>query len=154
RGCYRRCPSAAGQGAADDLEHGGLATGLGFVHDADEPLQHAYLKEHPGAILFDDTYGIDDTIEAPHFNNELAAKSGLPAAYDFGVQRSAWLAHMVTDWCGDDGFVTGLDIRLRRPNYLGDTLWLDGTVTEKRRDEIGDLIELVVRATNPHHELD
>jgi hypothetical protein len=116
-------------------------------------LQHSYLKEHPGALVFDESLGIDDTIEAPHFNSDLAQKSGMPAAYDFGVQRSAWLAHMLTDWCGDEGFVTDLDIRLRRPNYLGDTLWLEGSVTGKRREERGDLIDCVVKATNQRGEV-
>jgi acyl dehydratase len=116
-------------------------------------LQHRYLKEHPGALLFDDSFGIDDTIEAPHFNSELARKAGMPAAYDFGVQRSAWLAHMLTDWCGDDGFVTDLDIRLRRPNYLGDTLWLEGFVKQKRHEEQGDFIDCYVKATNQRREV-
>ena len=116
-------------------------------------LQHTYLKNHPGAQLFDEAYGIDDTIEAPHLNAELARKSGLPNSYDFGGQRTAWLAHMLTDWCGDDGFVTGIDMRLRRPNFIGDTLWLDGTVTALRSSDEGDVVDCSIRAVNQRGEV-
>jgi hypothetical protein len=116
-------------------------------------LQHTYLKNHPGARLFDDAYGIDDTIEAPHLNAELARKSGLPNSYDFGGQRTAWLAHMLTDWCGDDGFVTSIDMRLRRPNFIGDTLWLDGAVTALRSSDQGDVVDCSIRAVNQRGEV-
>jgi acyl dehydratase len=116
-------------------------------------LQHTYLKNHAGALLFDDAYGIDDTIEAPHFNADLARKSGLPNSYDFGGQRTAWLAHMLTDWCGDDGFVTDIDTRLRLPNYVGDTLWLDGAVTSKRHADVGEVIDCSIRAVNQRGEV-
>jgi hypothetical protein len=131
----------------------GWLIGWGSFFTQTNRLQHTYLKSHPGALLFDEAFGIDDTIEAPHFNSELARKSGLPAAYDFGVQRSAWLAHMLTDWCGDDGFVTDVNVRLRRPNYLGDIMWLEGTVTGKRREEEGDVIDCSVKATNQRGEV-
>lgn len=116
-------------------------------------MQHTYLKEHPGAMILDEVFGIEDTIEAPHFNSDLARKSGMPAAYDFGGQRTAWLAHMLTDWCGDDGFVTDISARLKRPNYLGDTLWLSGVVTGKRRTDDGDVIDCAVKGTNQRGEV-
>jgi acyl dehydratase len=128
-----------------------LGWGSSFIQT--NRLQHTYLKDHPGAIIFDEVYGIDDTIEAPHFNAALAQKSGLPTAYDFGVQRSAWLAHMLTDWCGDDAFVTDLDVRLRRPNYLGDIMWLEGSVIGKRTESQGDIIDCSVKATNQRGEV-
>jgi acyl dehydratase len=131
----------------------GWLLGWGSLMAQTNRLQHAYLKEHPGAMVFDDNYGVEDTIEAPHFNNQLAQRAGLPAAYDFGVQRTAWLAHMLTDWCGDDGFVTELDVRLRRPNYLGDTLWLEGTVKAKRTDDISDLVVCELKAINQRDEV-
>src|SRR6202167_21126 len=127
-----------------------LGWGSSFIQT--NRLQHTYLKDHPGAIIFDDVYGIDDTIEDPHFNAALAQKRGLPTAHDFGVQRSAWIAHMLTDWCGDDGFVTDLVVRLRRPNYLGDVMWLEGTVTGKRKESQGDVIDCSVKATNQRGE--
>jgi len=104
-------------------------------------------------VLLDEFYGIEDTIEAPHFNADLARKGGMPNAYDFGGQRAAWLAHLLTDWCGDEGFVTDLDVRLRRPGYIGDAFWLDGTVTGKRRGAAGDVIECAVSATNQRGEV-
>jgi acyl dehydratase len=126
----------------------GWLVGWGSFITATNRLQSAYLKKHPGAMLFDDEYGIEDNIEAPHFNAPLAQKGGMPASYDFGTQRTAWLAHMITDWCGDDGFITAMAVRLLRPNFIGDTTWLDGTVTGKHRDDRGDVVDCEIRATN------
>jgi acyl dehydratase len=104
-------------------------------------------------MIFDDTYGIEDTIESPHFNADLARKSGMPNAYDFGGQRTTWMTHMLTDWCGDDGFVTDISARIKRPNYIGDTLWLDGVVIGKRRTDEGDFVDLEVKGTNQRGEV-
>jgi acyl dehydratase len=111
-------------------------------------LQHQYVKAHPGAYIFDEEMGIDDVIEAPHFNSALARKTGMAAAYDFGGQRIAWLSHLITDWCGDDGFLTELTARLRQPNYLGDTAWIDGHVTGKTQTPQGWAIAVALTVTN------
>ena len=34
--------------------------------------------------------------------------------------RVNWLGHLVTNWCGDWGFVRRLDVRISIPNLVGD----------------------------------
>jgi acyl dehydratase len=66
-----------------------------------------------------------------HQNHEVARAIGMPGAYDNGHQRMAWLAHAVTNWMGDDGFLRNLDVKIVRPNVFGNTTWMRGAITEK-----------------------
>jgi acyl dehydratase len=116
-------------------------------------MQHAYVQQHPGARLLDSATGIEDVIEAPHLNSEIARTTGMPAAYDFGGQRVSWLAHLVTDWCGDDGFLSDLKVDLLRPNYVGDTTWIEGTVVATSRTHEGWRVECALTANNQRGEL-
>ena len=36
---------------------------------------------------------------------EHAHEIGMPGAYDQGWQRISWAGHLLTNWCGDRGFV-------------------------------------------------
>jgi acyl dehydratase len=116
-------------------------------------MQYSYLREHPGARLFDASMGVDDVIEAPHFSPYLARESGMATAYDFGAQRISWIAHLLTDWCGDSGYLSDLFVRLVRPNYVGDTTWIEGNVTNTNHTAHGWVIECAVSATNQRGEL-
>jgi hypothetical protein len=111
-------------------------------------MQYLYTQEHPGALLMDEVAGIEDVIEAPHLNSEMARTTGMPAAYDFGGQRISWMAHMITDAFGDDAFLTELTVNLRTPNYLGDTTWIDGHITGKTETDDGWKIDCEMVATN------
>ena len=71
-----------------------------------------------------------------HQDDASAQRIGMPAPYDNGNQRTAWGAHLVTNWMGDDADLLRLRVEIRRPNVFGDTLWLRGTVTAKRDDEV------------------
>jgi acyl dehydratase len=92
-------------------------------------IAHRYLQEHSRAGLEDPRSNIQDTIEGVHWDPYLAQASGMSRCYDFGTQRVSWVAHLLTDWFGDDGFLVELDVRVRRPNFVGDTTWLRGEVT-------------------------
>jgi hypothetical protein len=41
----------------------------------------------------------------------------------------SWASHLITDWAGDHGFLSELDLQLVRPNILGDITWISGEVT-------------------------
>ena len=134
---------------------------VGFVMGWGSPLcptnriASLYLAEHLGARLHDDRMNVHDTLEGPHWEPYLARKGGMGGSYDFGAQRVCWLAHLLTDWCGDDGFLSALEVRLRRPNLVGDTTWLDGEVSAVREPEPGDdgvLVDCSLRATNQRGE--
>jgi hypothetical protein len=131
----------------------GFLLGWGSPMCQTNRIAHQYLAEHPGARLFDSERGIEDTLEAAHWDPYFAQMSGLPDGYDFGCQRISWLAHLVTDWCGDEGFLSDLHVFLRRPNHLGDTTWLSGRVVGKRQSEDGGLVDCELTATNQRGDI-
>ena len=57
------------------------------------------------------------------------------ASFDFGPQRICWLTQAITDWMGDHGMLVKMSARLRRPNLVGDTNTVRGTVTRTYRDD-------------------
>jgi hypothetical protein len=65
----------------------------------------------------------------------VARAIGIPAAYDNGTQRIGWVAHAVTNWMGDAGFLRNLTVQIRRPNMFGNTTWCKGRVASKSVDE-------------------
>jgi len=76
--------------------------------------------------------GIPDVIEAVHWDDGIAQRTGNPLAYDYGAARTAWMTHVITNWQGDDGWLRMIDTDIRRFVYIGDTVWAKGHVTGKR----------------------
>lgn len=107
----------------------GFLLGFGCPLAPANRIHHAQLRDHPGAAMVHPVTGIEDNIEAPHWDRDLARASGMPDGYDFGAQRVSWMSHLLTDWAGDAGFITSLSARIRRPNILGDITWVSGKVT-------------------------
>ena len=89
-----------------------------------------YLRRHPAAAVLNG-YGIPEPPEAVHWDTALARSVGVPEAYDYGPERISWLAVMLTNWIGDNGFLEELYCEIRRFNLIGDTTYCRGTIIEK-----------------------
>lgn len=116
-------------------------------------LMYQYLRDHPGARLVNSGTGIEDSIAAGHWDPYFSRQSGLPRPYDVATVRAAWFAHLLADWMGDDGFITEINMRVRKPNFVGDTTWLSGSVVRKRDAEPGGLVECELLARNQRDEV-
>jgi acyl dehydratase len=66
---------------------------------------------------------------AGHTREDVAHEVGMPGTYNNGTQTMGWIGHAVQNWMGDDGFMSELTVRLRRPAIFGDTVWCRGQVT-------------------------
>jgi acyl dehydratase len=115
-------------------------------------IAYRYLEEHPRAGLEDPRTNIQDTIEGVHWDPYLAEISGMARCYDFGAQRVSWTAHLLTDWFGDDGFLTELEVRVRRPNFVGDTTWISGEVTAVADEDDSVVAEVSLTGVNQRAE--
>jgi acyl dehydratase len=104
--------------------------GFGTVFVRAHRIWHDFRMRHPGAGV-KDQHGVWDVPERVHWDEELAASIGMPGPYDYGPQRIAWIDHRVADWMGDDGWMKQLKVKLTAPNWVGDTTWIRGSVTEK-----------------------
>ncbi len=88
--------------------------------------------------------GYSDSLKAPHTTVKnpvtgwpvkysqqhedflLASQRGMPAPFDNGVMRLAWISPMLTNWIGDSGTLKRLSIQILEPNLYGDTTWYRG----------------------------
>jgi acyl dehydratase len=94
-------------------------------------------------------FGAWDVVQRVHWDTELARKVGVPATYDIGPMRWAWLIHYCTNWGGDDAWLFRVRGEFRKFNYMGDTTWITATVTDARvDDELGPLVDIEVVGTN------
>jgi acyl dehydratase len=118
------------------------------------PLRYAHkLRKRMPAFYVNDEYGVPDIVQRLHWDQSRAEAVGLPAPYDYGQMRTAWLTHVVTNWMGDDAWLWSLENQLRGFNFLGDTHWCSGEVTDKRVQDGHHVVELALRATNQKGEL-
>ena len=71
---------------------------------------------------------------------------GVPEAYDYRPERVAWIATMLTNWIGDDGFLKELYCEVRRFNMIGDLTTCRGTVVSK--DDATGTVKLEIEAVD------
>lgn len=107
-----------------------------------------YRRRHPADAYTDPKTQSKDHPARGHTEDFMAGEVGMPGRYDSGLQRICWLGQVVTNWMGDDGDMTALKVRLRRPNIFGDTQWCSGTVVGKRSDGEDHLVDIELRAVN------
>jgi acyl dehydratase len=77
-----------------------------------------------------------------HLQDSIARLSGLPYAQAFGTHMETMLSHAVTNWMGDDGFVTKLDSQLRTPLFHGEMSRTYGRVARKYVENGEPLVDL------------
>ncbi len=104
--------------------------GFGTVFVRAHRQWHEFRQRHPG-VGVKDKFGVWDVPERVHWDENLAASVGMPGPYDYGPQRIAWIDHAIAEWIGDDGWLRRLTVKLTAPNFVGDTSWICGSVTEK-----------------------
>lgn len=88
-----------------------------------------------------------------HHRESVAKEVGVPGIYDYGPQRSAWMATLVTNWMGDAGVLKRIKTELRRFNTMGDTTWCRGKVARKYMQDGHALVDLEIWGENQRKEL-
>lgn len=116
------------------------------------PLKFAHqLRKRMPAFFQPDEYGVPDVVQRLHWDAARAHALGIPAPYDYGQMRTAWVAHLLTNWIGDDGWLAELDLQIRGFNYHGDIHNCTGTVSAKGEASEGR-VAVDVLATNQRDE--
>jgi hypothetical protein len=123
--------------------------GIGFGLYGFGPARYAWkLRNRAPALYTPDPYGVPDSVQRIHWDEELAAKLGQPAPFDYGQMRTCWITHLLTNWMGDDAWLFAVDLDARGFNYVGDTHWCRGEVAAVGMGEHGPYAEIAFRATN------
>ena len=103
---------------------------LGIYLVGNKVAANLYAK-HP-ALMIPNEQGIPEPPQRVHWDNAFTQRLlGLPGAYDLGPERCSWLIQGMTDWIGDAGFLTRIEVQYRKFNYMGDVTWIRGRVNEK-----------------------
>src|SRR5262249_1591365 len=122
--------------------------GWGSLYVRAHGLAFDLFDRHP-ALGIPNAFGVPEPPERVHWDDDLARAVGVPAPYDYGPERVAWLGHLVTNWMGDDGFLRRLNVRVLRHNLIGDTTWCRGEVAAKEPEGV---VHLTLRAENQRGE--
>ncbi len=134
----------------------GVAYTLGAVGEtfirAERLMYRTYIKEHP-LVGVRNRQNIPEPPVRVHWEGDLASNIGVPAAYDFGGQRIAWISHVMTDWIGDEGFLKTIEGRFVRFNYVGDVQWFTARVVDKYKEGSDHLIKCEIEAVNQRNEI-
>lgn len=125
--------------------------GWGSLYVRAHGLAFDLFERHP-ALGIPNEFGVPEPPERVHWDPALARAVGVPAPYDYGPERVAWLGHLVTNWMGDDGFLARLSVQVRRHNLIGDTTWCRGRVTATRVVEGRGEVQIDLTAVNQRHE--
>jgi acyl dehydratase len=129
-----------------------FAQGWGGLYIRANKLAWRQLQKHPG-LGIPNKFGIPDVPERVHWEDDLATLVGTPAAYDYGPERCSWMSHHLTNWMGDSGFLRRLEVKIRRHNPVGDTLYINGEVKRTFEEDGSQYAEIAQQAINQDSEL-
>ncbi len=125
--------------------------GWGSLYVRAHGLAFDLFERHP-ALGIPNEFGVPEPPERVHWDADLARAVGVPAPYDYGPERVAWLGHLVTNWMGDAGTLARLNVQIRRHNLIGDTTWCRGRVAAKTVLEARGEVTLDLVAVNQRDE--
>ena len=131
----------------------GAVSGDGVAHNGAHVYQILNRRRHPADTFVDPETGVQDHPHRGHWESFMAHEVGMPGVYDMGPQRVSWLCRYITDWMGDNAFLTRLSAHLRRPNVVGDVTRIHGTVQRKWVEGGLHLVQCEMRAVNQRNEI-
>ena len=142
---------AIARGPLSLMDTMGFLVGCGRGHTHGIVLKGAV--NHPGHFFRNPEAGGGVEYTGIGHHRESAAKEvGVPGTYDYGPQRSAWMASLVTNWMGDAAFLKRVRTELRLFNTMGDTTWGKGRVARKYAEDGFPLVDLEIWAENQRGE--
>lgn len=142
---------AIARGPLSMMDTMGFLVGCGRGHTHGVLLKGAV--KHPGHFFRNpEAGGGVEYTGIGHHRESVAKEVGVPGTYDYGPQRSAWMATLVTNWMGDAAFLKRVKTELRLFNTMGDTTWCKGRVLRKYVEDGYALVDIEIWAENQRGE--
>lgn len=130
----------------------GFLVGSGRGHTHGVVFQAA--MKHPGHFFRNPEAGGGIEYTGIGHHRESTAKNvGVPGVYDYGPQRSSWMASLVTNWMGDAAFLKRVRTEMRRFNTMGDSTWCKGKVSEKYIKDGHALVDIEIWGENQRGDI-
>jgi hypothetical protein len=80
------------------------------------------------------------------------SSGGLEAQAATGPQLTSWLIHLITNWIGDQGFLSRLKATITESPLLGSTTTFSGTIVDRGRSEMDNWCELAIEGHLQNNE--
>jgi acyl dehydratase len=125
-------PIAKGPISVTDMVTWHVGVGWGMYGGGASKIAYRNRKRIPKFYVKNEL-GCWDSAQRLHWDDEWAQRLGHPGAYDYGVMRTNWMVHLVTNWMGDDAWLWNASASIRKFNYLGDMHFVSGIVREVDR---------------------
>jgi acyl dehydratase len=109
-------------------------------------------KRMPGFYTKND-FGVYDVMQRVHWDEQTAQKVGTPYTYDYGVMRTTWLTHYITNWMGDDAWLWKFKNKITGFNYIGDTSFIEGKIVKKYIEGEHHCVDIDIVCTNNRNEV-
>lgn len=106
-----------------------------------------FYSRHPGASLLNEQ-GVPEAAEAVHWDARAAKRAGVAGSYDFGPERVAWMATLLTNWAGPRAFLSELYCEVRRFNVSGNITHCTGRIQSKEVIAGRGHVQVELRATD------
>lgn len=113
------------------LSYSAFFAGFAAFFNLTDRVLYNFASRFGESVKVDPETGIWLLPEEMHWHPEMARILGMPYGFDVGSQRVSWLAHLVTDWMGDQAWINSLDTWFLRPMFLTETALLTGRVVAK-----------------------
>ncbi len=127
-----------------------VGCGRGHTHG----IVHRAARKHPGHYFRNPEAGGGlEYTGIGHHRESVAKQVGVPGTYDYGPQRTAWMASLVTNWMGDAAFLKRVRTEYRRFNLMGDCTWCKGKISRKYVKDNHPLVDIEIWGENQRGEV-
>jgi hypothetical protein len=110
-------------------------------------IKWAIIKADPTYARIDPETGEYRVTAESHLSKTVAyLNRGAPNAYGFGAQGEAMVAHLISNWMGDDGFLKRFSCQVRRIFIFGQVNYIKGKVVRKYVENDEHLVDLECRS--------
>ena len=98
--------------------------------------------------------GANDELVPIHMDPDYAKDvAKLPDVIIMGNLKLAYIANAITDWAGDEGWITKISVEYRKMDTVNSTITAKGKVTKKFQQDGKNLVELEIRVENEQGEV-
>lgn len=98
--------------------------------------------------------GANDELVPIHMDPDYAKDvAKLPDVIIMGNLKLAYIANAITDWAGDEGWITKISVEYRKMDTVNSTITAKGKVTKKFQQDGKNLVELEIWVENEQGEV-
>lgn len=117
-----------------------------YWEDVEEGQEIPSLTKHPTHIQMLMWGGAVDDYNPMHADNEISTRAGYPEPIVFGPLIWSFLAQLVSDWIGVEGWLSKISVRHNAPSFAGKDVVCRGSVTNKFVRDGEHYVELKLQA--------